>query len=228
MTGSKRSDFSPPSQKHVVVLSHPDSDSFNMDVAQAYCETVRDLGHQAVLRDLYRMGFDPVLKASERPTAPDFALSPDVAAELEVIGGADIFVLIYPIWFGTPPAMMKGYVERVLGAGFSHKSARTHAFSPLLGGKQLLSFTSSGSPKQWLTVQDALVSLQAVFDGYLARVFSMASPDHVHFDSIADDLDLHAVAEKIDQAKARARQMCHDVEAQIAKRRHPAKRRSTT
>ena len=58
-----------------------DSDSFNMAVAQAYCETVRGLGHQAVLRDLYRMGFDPVFKPSERPTDPDFALSPDVAAE---------------------------------------------------------------------------------------------------------------------------------------------------
>lgn len=219
MIGSKRSDFSSSSQKHVVVLSHPDSDSFNKAIAEAYCETVESIGHQAVLRDLYQMGFDPVLKASERPTAPDFALSADVVAELEVIDGADIFVLVYPIWFGTPPAMMKGYVERVLGAGFSHKSARTHAFSSLLGGKQLLSFTSSGSPKQWLTNQDALVSLQAVFDGYLARVFSMASPEHVHFDSVADGLDLHAVAEKLDQVKARARQMCHEVEAQTTKRR---------
>jgi NAD(P)H dehydrogenase (quinone) len=218
MTGTQRSDQSPSGPKHVVVLSHPDPDSFNIAVAQAYCETVRGLGHQGVLRDLYRMEFDPVLKASERPTAPDFALSPDVAAELEVIGGADIFVLVYPIWFGTPPAMIKGYVERVLGAGFSHKSAQTHAFSPLLGGKQLLSFTSSGTSKQWLTDQDALVSLQTVFDGYLARVFSMASPDHVHFDSVAEDLDVHAVAEKLEQVRARARQMCHDVEAELAKK----------
>lgn len=216
MNRPQKSSHSPLGPKHVVVLSHPDADSFNMAVAQAYCETVRGLGHQAVLRDLYRMDFDPVLKGSERPTAPDFALSPDVVAELEVIGGADIFVLVYPIWFGTPPAMIKGYVERVLGAGFSHKSARTHAFSPLLGGKQLLSFTTSGSSKQWLTDQDALVSLQTVFDGYLARIFSMASPDHVHFDSVADDLDLHAVAGKIDQVEGRARQMCHDIQTQIA------------
>jgi len=212
------SDPSPSGPKHIVVLSHPDADSFNMAIAQAYCETVKGLGHQPVLRDLYRMDFDPVLKASERPTAPNFALSSDVTAELKVIDGADIFVLVYPIWFGTPPAMIKGYVERVLGAGFSHKSARTHAVSPLLGGKQLLSFTSSGAPKQWLTDQDALVSLQTVFDGYLARVFSMASPDHVHFDSVADDLNAHAFAEKLDQARARARQMCRDIEAELIKR----------
>jgi NAD(P)H dehydrogenase (quinone) len=219
MTGTQKSDHSPSGPKHVVVLSHPDPDSFNMAVAQAYCETARGLGHLAVLRDLYRMKFDPVLKASERPTASNFALSSDVTSELEVIGGAEIFVLVYPIWFGTPPAMIKGYVERILGAGFSHKSARTHAFSPLLGGKQLLSFTSSGTPKQWLTDQGALVSLQTVFDGYLARIFSMASPDHIHFDSVADDLDAQAVAKKLDQVKARACQMCHDIDAELAKRR---------
>jgi NAD(P)H dehydrogenase (quinone) len=222
MSAIQKSDHPPSGPKHVVVLSHPDADSFNMAVAQAYCEAVRQFGHQVVLRDLYRMKFDPVLKASERPTAPDFSLAPEVATELEVIGGADIFVLVYPIWFGTPPAMMKGYVERVLGAGFSHHSARTHALSPLLGGKQLLSFTSSGVPKQWLADQGALVSLQTVFDGYLARMFSMASPDHVHFDSVADDLDAHAVAQKIDQVKARACQMCHDIKAELAKQRRKA------
>lgn len=219
MTGSEKSSLSTSAQKHVVVLGHPDATSFNMAVAQAYCETVRGLGHQAVLRDLYRMAFDPVLKACERPAAQDFALSPDVTAELKVIGDADAFVLVYPIWFGTPPAMIKGYVERVLGAGFSPQTALTHAFNPLLGHKQLLSFTSSGTPKQWLSDQGALVSLQTVFDGYLARVFSMESPDHVHFDSVVDDLDKDAAEEKLAQAKARARQMCHTIEVQLAKRR---------
>jgi NAD(P)H dehydrogenase (quinone) len=208
--------------KHAVILCHPAPTSFNAAVAGRYCETARVNGHEVVFRDLYRMGFDPVLKATERPTADDFQLAPDVAAEIELIAGADIFVLVYPIWFGTPPAMMKGYVERVLGAGFSHHSARTHALSPLLGGKQLLSFTSSGVPKQWLADQGALVSLQTVFDGYLARMFSMASPDHVHFDSVADDLDAHAVAQKIDQVKARACQMCHDIKAELAKQRRKA------
>ena len=47
MTGSQKSNHSPSGPKHVVVLSHPDPDSFNMAVAQAYCETVRGLGHQA-------------------------------------------------------------------------------------------------------------------------------------------------------------------------------------
>jgi hypothetical protein len=47
----------------------------------------------------------------------------------------------------------------------------------------------------------------------------MASPDHIHFDSVADDLDGHAISKKLDQVKARACQMCHDIDAELAKRR---------
>jgi hypothetical protein len=50
----------------------------------------------------------------------------------------------------------------------------------------------------------------------------MASPDHVHFDSVAEDLDVHTVAEKLEQVRARARQMCHDIETELAKRRRGA------
>ena len=51
--------------KHVVVLCHPESDSFNAAVAERYCAVVREIGQEVVLRDLYRMEFDPVLKASD-------------------------------------------------------------------------------------------------------------------------------------------------------------------
>ena len=50
---------------HAVILAHPDADSFNAAVAQAYCEAVRGPGHEAVLRDLYRLGFDPVLNIGQ-------------------------------------------------------------------------------------------------------------------------------------------------------------------
>src|SRR3546814_9121520 len=91
--------------KHAVILCHPKRDSFNGAVADAYCAAVRDIGHEVCLRDLYRIGFDPVLKDIERPGDPGFQSLPDVAEEVRLISGASVFVLIYPIWFGTPPAM---------------------------------------------------------------------------------------------------------------------------
>src|SRR3546814_8019378 len=93
--------------KHAVILCHPKRDSFNGAVADAYCAAVRDIGHEVCLRDLYRIGFDPVLKDIERPGDPGFQSLPDVAEEVRLISGASVFVLIYSIWFGTPPAMLR-------------------------------------------------------------------------------------------------------------------------
>jgi NAD(P)H dehydrogenase (quinone) len=201
--------------KHAVILAHPDATSFNMAVAERYCETARTNGHEVVFRDLYRMGFDPVLKATERPTADDFQLAPDVAAEIELIAGADIFVLVYPIWFGTPPAMMKGYVERVLGAGFPYGAVRDRLPHPLLTGKRLLSFTSSGTSKPWLEEQGAWMSLRNLFDTYLARAFSMGTAEHVHFGAIVGDMKPRFVEEHLYQVETEARRVCADVAASV-------------
>ncbi len=197
--------------KHAVIACHPEVDSFTLSVARTYCAAVEQHGQVAILRDLYRMNFDPVLNSSERLAAEPFVPAPDVAAELDLIGGSAAFVLVYPLWFGTPPAMMKGYIERVLGAGFSRQMAAEHlhrATHPLLGGKQLLTFSTSGSSKQWLEDQGAWVSLQTIFDGYLARAFWMDTPQHVHFGEIVDGLDADVAAANLGKVEEQAATMC--------------------
>src|SRR5260221_8015882 len=88
-----------PRPRHVVILAHPEADSFNAAVARTYCEAARACGHDAELRDLYRLGFNPVLKPAEQPRPDRYAMSDDVAAEMAAIEGAEVFVLVYPIWF---------------------------------------------------------------------------------------------------------------------------------
>jgi NAD(P)H dehydrogenase (quinone) len=197
--------------KHVVILCHPDEDSFNASVARTYCEAVSKIGHEVVLRDLYRIGFDPVLKATEQPGRSDFQLGVDVADELAIIQGADAFVLVYPIWFGTPPAMMKGYVERVLGSGFSHRAVRARQYHPMLSGSRLLSFTSSGTTKQWLEEQGAWRSLRQLFDQYIAQAFSLEKHEHVHFSAIVDGLKPRFIAENLEQVRQEARKICSEL-----------------
>ena len=193
---------------HAVILCHPDPDSFNAAVAQRYCETVRENGQTAVLRDLYQMGFDPVLHSDERPQTNDIVFAADVAAEIEEIRGADVFVLIYPIWFGTPPAMLKGYVERVFGAGFDHRAIREQKHHSFMADKHLLSLSSSGNSIQWLEGQGAWLSLRNVFDNYLATAFSMASNEHIHFSNIVDGLAQRWIDEELYRVTEIARKTC--------------------
>jgi len=194
--------------KHLVILCHPEPDSFNAAAADKYCAVVKENGQEAILRDLYRMDFDPVLRAREQPGAHNFIESPHVARELDLIGEAAFIVFVYPIWFGTPPAMLKGYVDRVLGSDFTFRSIREQDTSSRLAGKHLLSFSSSGTSKVWLEEQGEWLSLVTVFDRYLERAFSMASTEHVHFSSIVDGLREQFFLQYMEEVRQAARKSC--------------------
>lgn len=140
---------------HVVILCHPDPQSFNATIAPTYCDAVRARYRSCTIRDLYSLEFNPVLRTSKQPSSQIFVPSDDVAAELAFLKNADVIVFVYPIWFGTPPAMLKGYVERVMGAGFGHRQMRDAGVGPAVAGKHLVSITTSGNSIQWLDEQGA-------------------------------------------------------------------------
>ncbi|MBA16588.1 MAG: NAD(P)H dehydrogenase [Sphingomonas sp.] len=205
--------------RHLVVLGHPDVRSFNAALAQRYCDTARKCGQKADLRDLYAIGFDPLLKQQERPSEAQFHPAPDVAAELALLRAADVLTLVYPIWFGMPPAIIKGYVDRVLGAGFGGTKIRRRAKHPILYGKRLMILSSSASTRPWLEEQGQWLSLRQAFDSYLATVFSLASHDHIHFDSIVDHASPDYIAECLEEAGNRAYAFCAQLEHERNRRR---------
>lgn len=202
------SDQSQTAGRHVVILSHPESDSFNHSIANAYCDAVRWAGQEVVLRDLYAIGFDPVLKAVEKPGPGHPHPFRDVADELEIIRRSDVFVLIYPIWFGSAPAMLKGYVDRVLGAGVVPEAVKEGAPTSLLGGKQLLSFTTSAMRGVWLAEQGQESSLITVFNRYLVHAFGMKGERHVRLDHITDELTPRFAEQHLQDVKDEAQRMC--------------------
>lgn len=195
-------------RQHAVILCNPDPQSFDHVIAVAYRDAVRAAGQDVVLRDLYALGFDPVLKAEERPTIANPVRSRDVTAELEIISGSDVFVLIYPIWFGSPPAMMKGYIERVLGAGVRPEAIQKRVRTDLLGGKRLLSFTTSAASDSWLNEQGQEQGLSSVLDQYLVHAFGMHSQDHKHFDRITPDLSERFADQYFLEVVTQARRTC--------------------
>jgi NAD(P)H dehydrogenase (quinone) len=180
---------------HLVVLGHPSPDSFNAAIADRYVETLRSLYHDAVLRDLYAVGFDPLLKERERTAEGAIGMSDDVQLELGFLSQCDVLAFVYPLWFGMPPAIIKGYIDRILGSGFRVDDlAQGHG--KMMRGKQLAVITSSGSRRTWLEEHGMWISLRQSFDEYLKTVFGFVRCDHYHADSIADDLGA-ADAERI-------------------------------
>ncbi len=189
--------------RHLVILAHPNPASFNGSVARAYAEAVRALGHEAELRDLYAIGFDPCLKASELPWAPGFAPGADVVAERQPVTRADVLAFVYPLWFNAPPAILKGYVERVLGVGFGYRAAEPGT-EPLLKGKSLVSITTSGAPEEWVGQTGAVERLRAGFDAHVAAVCGLAVLEHLHFGAVTPGIRDDAVEDMLAEVRAMA------------------------
>ena len=193
--------------RHVVIRCHPDQDSLNAAMAAAYTTEVEQHGHEVVLRDLYAMGFDPVLKSSERPGMA-FRETADVHDELAVIAGADVFVLVYPIWFGGPPAMLKGYIERVLGSTAMPLQFAQEASHGILTGKRLVTFSTSATESHWLATQGQMQSLVAGFDRYIEHGFAMQPSQHYHFGGITAGMEPGEITRILHEVTERARVLC--------------------
>lgn len=214
---------SAPSIRHVVVLGHPAPGSFNHQVATTYCETARACGHEVELRDLYALGFDPLLKATERAGGGAPSLAPDVRREIDALHGVRALILVYPIWFGSPPAIIKGYVDRVLGAGFQAREVRSGTAHPLLAGARLLTFSSSATTMPWLSERGQWISLRQAFDNYLTDIFAMREARRVHFDAVVEGLKQRFVLERLQQTRQEGEKLCAVLEQERHHRAlHPA------
>ena len=95
-----------------IILAHPNPGSFNHAIAQAAAEALRQNGHKVALHDLYQEQFPPLLSAAELQT--DAKLDPVIAAHCREIAGADGIIIVHPNWWGMPPAILKGWIDRVL------------------------------------------------------------------------------------------------------------------
>ncbi len=169
--------------QHALIVAHPNPGSFVASLAMAYGEAVEGLGQKTIMRDLYGMSFDPCLKADELPTAAGFAPRADVAGERVLLRDADVFALFYPFWLNSPPAMLKGYLERVFGMGFGY-SKGSGGNEPLLRGRKLISFTASGAPAEWVKKTGALEAVRALFDDHVAAICGLQVIEHLHFGGI--------------------------------------------
>lgn len=102
-----------------VILAHPDAGSLNHAIAEAVVQTLAGNGHEVMLHDLYREGFDPILTMKE--LSRQAPLPSAIARHCGEIAAADGIVIVHPNWWGQPPAIMKGWIDRVLRPGVAYE-----------------------------------------------------------------------------------------------------------
>jgi putative NADPH-quinone reductase len=97
--------------KIAIIVGNPVRDSYSEALGKAYLRGASSGGHQAQLFMLARMNFDAILREGYRREQP---LEPDLAAARAAFAACDHVVFVFPLWCGDMPAIMKGFIERML------------------------------------------------------------------------------------------------------------------
>lgn len=133
--------------KHLVVYAHPSAESFNHAILETTVQALKNKGHEVVVRDLYALDFQPVLKPEDTAAMRSGNTPDDILTEQKFIAEADIVTFIYPIWWTGLPAILKGYVDRVFSYGFAYAYGAT-GVDKLLTGKKGFIINTHGTTKE--------------------------------------------------------------------------------
>ena len=133
-----------------IILAHPDSESFNHSIARTALEAIKANGHTVFYHDLYQEQFDPLLQTKE--IANDAILPAVIKKHCDEIAAADGIIIVHPNWWGQPPAILKGWVDRVIrpGAAYEFLEGDSGEGIPngLLKAKAALVFNTSNTETQ--------------------------------------------------------------------------------
>ena len=106
----------------LMIVANPEPDSFTHAIARHATATLERAGHTVVVRDLYAEGFRAAMSPDERVAyeSDHPVVDPLVAAHIDDLRAAEALVLVYPTWWSSTPAILKGWFERVMvpGVGF--------------------------------------------------------------------------------------------------------------
>ncbi len=133
----------------LVVYTHPSPSSYTASVLTRVLAGLEAAGHDVDVLDLYAIGFDPMLRAEERFRSGDDPLTaPVVRAHVALVRSASAIVFVHPTWWSGPPAMLKGWIDRIFVADVAYTVGSSGRMrSRLRHIRHLVVVTSHGSAK---------------------------------------------------------------------------------
>ena len=133
--------------KALIVLAHQKAEgSFCGALAQLAKETLTAAGYEVTLKDLYAEHFDPILTADELAQTNE-SLGGAVRADIQQVLDADFYVVVHPNWWGMPPAILKGWIDRAIRQGFCYAFTAEGVIRKLEGRKGVV-FTTGNTPPE--------------------------------------------------------------------------------
>lgn len=167
----------------LIVYAHPNSKSFNAAIRETLENELKAKGHEVRTRDLYQIGFNPVLTANDFIQLQQGNVLYDVKAEQDEIRWADTLIFVYPTWWENMPAILRGYIDRVFSSGFAY-TYNDQGPVGLLKDKKAIIFQTAGSSEQDLNAAGLLPAIKKVIDDGIFGFCGIEIIDHVIFGAV--------------------------------------------
>ncbi len=137
----------------LVVLANPNPESYGHALAEAAVTGLREGGHDVDVLDLYAIGFRAALSTAERRAyeGDQPILDAVVAEHADLVRRAELLVFVYPTWWSGLPAMLKGWLERVMVPGVAFRFDAAGRVRPGLPQvRRIVGVSTYGSPRAYV------------------------------------------------------------------------------
>ncbi|XID94968.1 NAD(P)H-dependent oxidoreductase [Paenibacillaceae bacterium WGS1546] len=145
---------------HLIIYAHDYEGSYNSAVRGAILHELREHNQTVAVRDLYQLSFNPILTTQELYGFYEQQYPDDVSIEQEHIRQADILYFVFPTWWYSVPAILKGYFDRVFATGFAFRYSKAGPIG-LLTGKKAFVFQTAADPVEALQARHLDSAMQA-------------------------------------------------------------------
>ena len=169
-------------RKALLVIGNPNPVSYNHAILDVCKKQLALRKCSCETRDLYSLKFNPCLSADDFQTMSKKQIPRDIAEEQKWIKWSDLMILIYPIWWASCPAIVKGYIDRVFSSGFAYHIEKD-GIRPGLVGKKIVLINTYGQPKSFYYPKFEN-AMKIVVDEGIFEWSGMKVMKHQFFDSI--------------------------------------------
>ena len=161
-------------KKNLIICCSPISDSCSNNIKNRLSEILTGRNEAVEIRDLYAIGFNPVITEDDIFSASQGKFMEDVKKEQEYIKNADNIILIFPIYSSSMPALMKGYIDRVFSQNFAYSYNSDGSINKLMTGKTISTFSPMGASLEYYEKSGIKSAMDSVFSGtFLFRGFEV-------------------------------------------------------
>lgn len=193
----------------LIVFAHPEPKSFNGALFDTAVRELEEAGHTVATSDLYRMGFDPVsdrhnftsvkdadylkLQVEETHATQCDGFAAEIESELRKLEACDLLILQFPMWWFGMPAILKGWVDRVMAMGRTYGYGAIYDTGKFRGKRALLSLTTGGPEASYLADGfngDISAILRPIHRGILRFLgFEVLAPQ-IHFGPVRESQEV--------------------------------------